>query len=194
MKKIIILLLLASLSMVSCKKIINSVGSVGIEKLKSENYKTVVINDDYSLDIPKYLNEMKALHDEASFEYANIFKEVYVVVLDESKQEFISLFQELELYDDRQTPLENYADFQVKSIRESLGNSKDNRVNLKIRNISSKHHELHGTVDGIEIGYLLGFVESNEKMYMIMTWTLEERYQKYENTMKTIQESFTLVN
>ncbi|MDG1246161.1 MAG: hypothetical protein P8P28_00860 [Polaribacter sp.] len=53
---------------------------------------------------------------------------------------------------------------------------------------------MHGIIDGIEIGYLLGFIESNQKMYMVMTWTLKERYQKYENTMKTIQKSFTLIN
>ncbi len=196
MKKTLFIVLFLSLSLTSCRKIISSVGSLGIEKLSSEDYKAVATNDDYRLDIPKYLKEMKALHDEASFEYANIYKEVYVVVLDESKQKFISLFQELEMYDESKTPLENYADFQMKSIKESLVNSRNNIVPIKIKNLSTKHYELHGILvpDGIEIGYLLGFIESNQKMYMVMTWTLKERYQKYENTMKTIQKSFTLIN
>ena len=122
MKKTLFIVLFLSLTLTSFRKIISSVGSLGIEKLSSEDYKAVATNDDYRLDIPKYLKEMKALHDEASFEYANIYKEVYVVVLDESKQNFISLFQELEMYDESQTLLENYADFQMKSIKESLVN------------------------------------------------------------------------
>ena len=131
MKKTLFIVLFLSLSLTSCRKIISSVGSLGIEKLSSEDYKAVATNDDYRLDIPKYLKEMKALHDEASFEYANIYKEVYVVVLDESKQNFISLFQELEMYDESQTLLENYADFQMKSIKESLVNSRNNIVPIK---------------------------------------------------------------
>jgi hypothetical protein len=193
MKKKVLLALILILSLSACDKIIKEMAASGKEELTIENLKIINVNEEYSLAIPTYMKEMKSLHDEASLEYANVYKETYIVVIDEGKKEFVALFKELDIYDEKLSPLDNYADFQVKSLIESIEKTSDNSVDIKIKSISSKYHELHGKIDGVKIGYLLGFVESDNKMFMIMTWTLDSRYNKYENTFKTIQKSFKLI-
>ncbi|WP_298777628.1 hypothetical protein [uncultured Polaribacter sp.] len=178
---------------ISCKKIIDTTASFGKDEVKVEDFLTIKVNEEYSLGTPDYMKEMKTLHDEASFEYANIYKETYAIVIDESKQEFVDTFKELDIYNDEMSVLENYSDYQIKSLIESIENATHKNIEINIKNISSKHYELHGKIDGLNIGYLIGFIEGNEKMFMIMTWTLDSRFNKYENTFKMIQKSFKFI-
>lgn len=47
--------------------------------------RTVKIGGRYQLKLPTDLTETKGLNDDASLEYQNAFKELYVVAIDESK-------------------------------------------------------------------------------------------------------------
>ena len=120
---------------VSCKKIIDSASSIGKDDVKIEELKLINVNDEYAVSVPEYMKEMKSLHDEASFQYANIFKETYIIVLDESKDEFISTFKEIEIYNDSLTPLENYSDFQIQSFKESINALNVRKLESRIKKI-----------------------------------------------------------
>ena len=192
MKKQLILILSICLSITSCDKILDKASSLSKENIKVEDLKVIRVNDNYSISAPDYMTEMKSLHDEASFRYANIYKETYTIVIDEDKQEFIDTFKEIEIYNDSLTPLENYSDYQIKSIQESIEGSKINEVDFKIKNYPSKQYEFSGKVEGINIAYLIGFVESDDTMYMMMSWTIDNRYKKYKNTFKLIQNSIKI--
>src|SRR5688572_26412269 len=74
---------------------------------------TVTVEGNYSMGVPKFMTQAKSLNDEASLQYQNIFKETYVIVIDENKQEFIDAYQELESYDSSTSVIANYADTQV---------------------------------------------------------------------------------
>lgn len=193
MKKLSILLLCILFSILSCKKIIDSTSSLSKDNIKVEDLKTIIVNKEYSISVPEYMKEMKSLHDDASFEYANVFKETYTIVIDEGKKEVEDYFRSIELYDDELTPLENYSNFQISSLKESIENPIITKQNIKVANISSKYYEIHGKVDNFEIGYLIGFVEGKDKMYMVMCWSLDARYKKYENTFKLIQSTFKFI-
>ncbi|MCI2228435.1 hypothetical protein MC378_04590 [Polaribacter sp. MSW13] len=190
MKKSIVLILFTVLSFSSCKKIIESASSVGKDNINVEDLKAVHVNNEYSLSVPDYMTELKSLHDEASFEYANIFKETYTVVLDESKQEFIDTFKEIEMYNDSISALDNYTNIQLQSFQENITDLKVKPLDNKIKNLDSKQYEFHGKVDDLEIAYLIGFIEGKDKMFMIMSWTMDNRYNKYKDTFKLIQGSF----
>lgn len=192
MKKRIIIVFTIFFSIFSCKKIIDSASTFGNENLTKEDLKIVNVNENYSIAVPEYMSEMKDLNEEASFEYANVFKETYTIVIDESKQEFIDTFKELEIYNDSLTLLNNYSKFQLESFKESLEEVKLRKLDLKIRNLASNQYVFSGKTKGIYIKYLLGFVEGEENMYMIMSWTLKERYEKYKNTFHLIQSSFKI--
>ena len=192
MKNFSIFLLSICFSIISCKKIIDSASSLGKDEVKIEQLKTISVNDEYSLSVPKYMTEMKSLHDEASFQYANVFKETYIIVLDESKEEFIATFKELEIYNDSLTPLENYSDFQLKSFKESIAALNVNKLDSRIKKTPSELYEFNGEVEGLDIAYFVSFIEADTKMYMIMSWTMQDRYKKYKETFKLTHSTFKL--
>jgi hypothetical protein len=192
MKNFSIFLLSICFSIISCKKIIDSASSLGKDEVKIEELKTISVNDEYSLSVPKYMTEMKSLHDEASFQYANVFKETYIIVLDESKEEFIATFKELEIYNDSLTPLENYSDFQLKSFKESIAALNVNKLDSRIKKTPSELYEFNGEVEGLDIAYFVSFIEADTKMYMMMSWTMEGRYNKFKETFKLTHSTFKL--
>ena len=176
----------------SCKKIIDSVGSSGIDKVSVEDLKKIDVNNIYSISIPDYMSEMKSLNEDASLQYANIFKETYTIVIDENKQDFINAFKNAEIYNDSISPLKNYVDFQVNSITENVEDGKSNKSDAPLRIKNASQYEITGKIDGIDISYLIGFVEGKENMFMMMSWTTKNRFKKYKNTFNLIHNSLKL--
>ena len=192
MRKYLIFLFSICFSIISCKKIIESIDSLGKEEFKVEDLKRINVNDEYVLSVPEYMTEMKSLHEDASLQYANVYKETYMVIIDEGKEEFINTFKELEIYNDSLSPLGNYADFQLKSFKESIGILKIKRLERSVKKLPSEIHQFNGSVEGIDIAYLVSLVEADKKMYMLMSWTLKNRYSKYKKTFKLIHSTFKL--
>lgn len=192
MKKYLIFLFSICFSIISCKKLIESAASLSKDEVKIEDLKKINVNDEYALSVPEYMTEMKSLHEDASFQYANIFKETYIVIIDESKEEFINTFKGLEIYNDSLSPLGNYADFQLKSFKESVGAKQLKKLESSIKKIPSEIHQFNGLVEGIDIAYLVSFVEAEKKMFMMMSWTMKSRYSKYKETFKLIHSTFKL--
>lgn len=193
MKKSLVLILFLFISITSCKKIIDSAASIGKDDIKKEDLKSISVNKDYTISVPDYMTELKSLNEDASFQYANIYKDVYTIVIDEDKQEFIKAFEDIGIYNDSLSIVSNYSDYQVKSLQEAINAKEVKELEFKIKNLPSLQYELNGKIEGIDASYLIGFVEGKDKMYMIMSWTVDNRYKKYKNTFKLIQSSFKLI-
>ncbi|QLG46742.1 hypothetical protein [Costertonia aggregata] len=160
----------------------------------SEDFKTVKIND-YSMAVPKYMKTATGLNPDASLQYQNIFKEAYVVVIDEPKDELKEVFEELNEWDDSKSVSENYRDIQLNFLEESITITKQMPAKaMKINGLDAQVVDVDGKVDGImyEIAYTIAFVEGNENVYMIMAWTLKDKREKTKNTYAQIINSFEL--
>lgn len=191
--KRIILLTGFTILFVSCNIINNNDKS---EKLSDDAYNEVNINNDYSILLPKYLSKAENLNEDASLQYQNIFREAYIIVIDEPKDEYITLFKELELYDKALTPLENYSKFQNEHFSDAIeGLIYDSGFSdRKIHNLSAKSKKIQAKVPGIDsdISYWNTYIESDKKMYTIMCWTLSDRQKKYDDTFKKVINSFKI--
>ena len=176
----------------SCKKMVESLSSLGSDNVSVKDLKEIDVNGYYKIAVPNYMTETKNLNDDASFQYANLFKESYAVVIDENKQEFINTFKELEIYKDSLSILENYTDYQVNSITESIEKGKFKKIEGELKIANSKQFEIYGDLQGLSIIYLVGFVEGKENIYMIMCWTLKDRFDKHKNAFHLIQNSIKL--
>ncbi len=167
----------------------------GTENLSlDKDFNMVEINNEYKIAVPKYMKEAKDLNDEASLQYQNIFKETYIVIIDEPKDEFVSIFKELEEYDTTISAVKNYCDVQTQYITESVeAMKKSDPVSLKINGLNAEMYEMEGTIENIGVYYNLTFVEGIDKLYMIMAWTLKTRKEKYKATFKTAISSFSLI-
>jgi len=165
--------------------------------MQEENNLITVDSGGYSMMIPKHLKLATDLNDDASLQYQDIYKELYVIVIDESKTEFIKTFSDLGEYDEKLTPEKNYRIVQTKMMAEKMTVTDGPNVKkLDLHGLDAEVSNFTGKVEGIqsEIFYKLAFVEGTKKMYMIMTWTLAEDRNKNEAEMDDMISSFKLTN
>lgn len=196
MKKIllVILVLIMSITLVSCVN--NPSNKVG-ESLTQEDFSFVEINEKYWINIPKYMKETDALNDEASLQYQNIFKEAYTIVIEEDKQEFVDMFKEYWEYNDDMSIVSNYRDVQIQFISESMSEMKEwDIISLKIDDLDAEMIEIDSKTEytwNKWISFLYTFIEWDDNLYMIMSWTLSDRKYKYNNTFEKMAKSFKLL-
>ncbi len=190
---IISVIILLGLSFFSC----NSFDSSEPEQLSIENdFKSIEVNNEYKISVPKYMKEAKDLSDEASLQYQNIFKETYFVILDESKEEMISIFQELGEYNNDISVIKNYRDIQLQYLADGMDvRGKSEPKSIQIGGLDAETMEFGGNVDDViyDIAYFVAFIEGKEKVYMLTAWTLESRKKKYKSTFEKILNSFELI-
>ena len=111
--KLISLKISAVLLLLATASCIDFSDKIKKEKLSDSDFKSISINNEYSVKLPKHMKEAKNLNDEASLQYQNIFKEVYFVVIDEPIEEFKEVFIDLGEYNDSLSLLKNYKQIQL---------------------------------------------------------------------------------
>lgn len=185
-------LLLAGLLFSSCDFLNNEKE----EELSIEDdFEIVKVNEDYVMKIPNYMTKTNDLNSDASLQYQNIFKETYVIVIDEAKGQMIDALREIEEFDETLSLIKNYRNIQLQYSFmgiDVLGRT--NERSLKINGLNAEIIELEGRAPDIDydIAYFLTFIEGREKVYMIMAWTLKNRIKKYRPTFEKIAHSFEL--
>lgn len=167
MKKTIILTIL-SIVLISCSQ--------------KQKYKTITVKDKYTIDLPEFLSEGKDLHHEASLQYQNLFKEFYVIIIDERKADFPN-------------PEEMDLNAYTSIVKEGMESSIEESVISPIRDtlingIKAKLFSLSGKLSGTGIYYEFAYLESNKNFYQIMTWTLLKKKHNYKEEMKRMLTSF----
>ncbi|MDG1428846.1 MAG: hypothetical protein P8P87_08160 [Crocinitomicaceae bacterium] len=144
-------------------------------------YEKVDVAGLYSMEIPDYMTSTTLLNDQASLQYNHLSKEEYIIVINESKQEFVDLLELLDMYDEDMSVVENFAAQQSELLTEGLTviqKSDMEKVNGKLPMCGL---ELDARMAGIPdpISYYYGFVEGEENLYTVMTWTLLSNKEKY---------------
>ena len=166
------------------------------EILEDSDFKEVEVEHRYRLSLPNYMRETTGLNSEASLQYQNIFKETYTIVIDESKEEFVQVFKELNQYDEDISLIKNYRDVQLQLFSERMNvENQSDPVQLKIDGMDAEMVDIDGTVEGVseKISYFLTFVEGRENVYMIMSWTMTSRKETYKATFEKLAKSLKLV-
>ena len=197
MCKNIFFVLVFVIGLTSCNQIIEKVADNVVESsstVSTDDFKTVSINETYQLDVPKYMKDMPTLHPEASLKYGNIFKEAYAVVIDENKQDFIEVFTDLDEYDSHLSPVENYLIVQKKIFDERIEALQTEDYELtKINDLPARQIKAFGNIDGMDISYVIAFVEGKDNIYMIMNWTIDDRFERLVSTFEHVNSTFKLL-
>lgn len=167
MKKLIVLGFL-SLLFISCNS-------------KTE-YQTVKVKNKYSLELPGFLSEAKTLNPEASLQYQNPLKEFYVIVLDEPKTQFPN---------QGAINLEEYKNIVLENMKMNLSEPTISPIEDTIINgLKAKLFSISDDTENIGIYYQFAYIESKGNFYQVMTWTLENKKDKFSNDMDKIIASF----
>jgi hypothetical protein len=140
-----------------------------------DSSRTIIINNQYSVVLRNHMVQAYDLNDEASLQYNDIYKELYIIVIDEPSNDFMKAFIEVGDWDSTMSVVENYRRVQIQSFKESINMTAAPQVKKTFAGKSPMEIvEFTGLVDGIEeaISYKIGFIEADKNLYMIMTWTL----------------------
>ena len=157
-------------------------------------YDAVEIDGLYSMKIPQFMTVTNQLQEDASLQYNNIFKEKYVIVLDEDSEEITQFMMDSGVYDESKSKLENYADTRLNFFMES-GISVISKTDLKSEMINGRKAysiKIDASVPDIaeDIAYYYTYVEGKEHYYMIMSWTILDRKGSYTDEVKKMVSSF----
>lgn len=150
-----------------------------------------IYGNSYKLKVPDYMSKLNLDNEDASMQFGNIYKEVYFVVIDESKKEFIDIFTELLLYDIYDSPLNNFRLIQLEYLKEGIEiTSVSKAIVFDANGKTGQIVELSGVMDGFDVYYVIGYVQGEEKLYQIVCWTLLEGKYKYKTDLMNIIKSF----
>lgn len=198
MKKIILAsgLVVLGLTLNSCFSAGGESKSLIDDIMKEAEVKYTVqkINDLYAMKIPDFMTATTSLQEDASLQFNNPFKEKYITVLDETKEDVEAFSSDYGVYDDSKSALQNYSDMRLQYLEES-GITIKNQTALKSSMINGRKAMstvIDATVPGIveDITYYFTYIEGAEHFYMISAWTLFSRKDAFTEEVKTMAESF----
>jgi hypothetical protein len=170
------------------------------EKQKNEGkndtvaFKRVSINQgEYSMDVPEYMSKASSLNDGASLQYQNLFKEAYVIVIDENKDLYIKTYKEMSVYDTTRSVISNYMDTQIQSTTNTLDViSKSKISSFNANGVKAKSVEIDANLEGVSapITYFITCIEGKDKLYLVMAWTMQNRKDTHRDTFNRMVRTF----
>lgn len=149
-----------------------------------------VTASNYSISIPSFMKKTNDLNDDASLQYENMIKEVYVVIIDEFQNEIHNEIEEYGLLPDYEKNFQGYTKLKLDQFDESYQISNKLIVKDTINLLPAVIYEVTVSVENTNVYMNYALVKGKTKYYQIMTWTLADRKYKYKNILKDIVYSF----
>ena len=136
-------------------------------------------NNQFEMTLPPgwSLNTKNELHDEATLQASNPFLEKYAIVLTEDKKDLV----ELDIADRAaysELTRSAFKDLKLDGPRE-----------LEIGGHPATQYTMRGKVDGYDVVYLHTIQETPDQYRQIMTWTMESKFDSYQDEMQQLIKS-----
>lgn len=146
--------------------------------------------DSYTIMLPDYMTPQTDLHEDANLQYANIEKEVYIVVLEEPAIDFETAFADTSL--GYPPTMQGYSDLIYEEFKLNMDSS---LVSISERQIQKEGNvERHtfnsvATLDTFDAYYEFGIVRNDSTYYQIIAWTLADRKEQYKDDLAKMVKS-----
>ncbi len=144
----------------------------------------VNINNRYTISMPAYMKPCNDIQKDASLQYQNLEKDVYVIVIDEKKV----LMQDY----DFNFNLDAY--FNNISSRGFAENIKDGKLSVpgrqEINGNKALIADITGKLEENNVFYKFAVIETPYEFYQILSWTRADNREKLEKDMVKMIESF----
>ena len=137
----------------------------------------------FTLAIPDYLSKTYQLNDVASLQYMNTDKAVFVIVVDDDKDQ-------LEEYGATFNDAKHFLDFFTEDYMLDAKNRSISDVEtFTIRTTNLAQAELKWTDEDTDFFMLITTQETKNHLYKILCWTVEENRAEYMDDFKKIASS-----
>lgn len=151
----------------------------------SPEYHEVKVNEQYSITLPVDMKAVANLHEDASLQQSDTARPLYVVVIDESKEEMRKheLDYDLDLY---------FSNIVSRSFVESLpGVAITPPQKIKLNGADALVSDITGETAAEKVYYKIAVVETPSAFYQVLTWTDASKKEEMEKEMKLIVSSFS---
>jgi len=109
-----------------------------------------------------------------------VVSDKYIIVLQESKIDF-----------QKGTSLKDYTGLVVNLMRNNLTDpSSTPPVNITVNGMKAQLFEISGSIDKMNLKYLVAAVESKESFHQIILWTLPSKYDSLKGEYRKIIDSY----
>lgn len=164
----------------------------GCNKEKTFKVKAVHSKDNYSVEVPIFMTKSEILHREATLQFQDISRELYLVVIDEPQDEFNALAEMEEISGKHYTSnLDGYTTLLIDNLQSNIIECKIfNLKDVNINGLSAKQFQITGIVDGIEVFYQLACIQGDRKYYQVVSWTILKNKKAYASAMEKAILSF----
>ncbi len=165
-------------------------------ELKKEKIKYVesgIDSLDFAMKIPDYLQATASLDDGRPFQYMHEVKEQYIMASYELITDVTPALDELGYGGGNL--LDQYVAYNREVIANGVNIHKQEAVkSLKIKGMDARMLQFDGMVEGIDegISYYAVFIQSSDKLYFVLAWTLESKKAEFAPIAETILKSFHL--
>jgi hypothetical protein len=151
---------------------------------------TVKVDGKYSIELPDYMTKADSLHEEASLQYDNTLRELYIIVIDENREDYDKL-AESGLYEGYNPGLGGYAALLSKQTATAVGQKTIPALaDKKINGLSAKTFSLSGKVNNISAYWKVAYIQGKNRYYQIVAWTLADKEKDYSTVMDGMINSF----
>lgn len=165
---------------------------VGCDSNRDISFESVTSRNGYEIDVLKSMEPTVNLNNEASLQFFDEKRQLFMIVLDESKNEMNEAVEsDEELSTQYSSDFEGYTTFLLDNFAYSMNVKRGSRIKDTIINeFPAKTITLVSEIDEVDIFYSLAFIEGKQKYYQIWTWTYADQEKDYFQIMNKIIYSF----
>ena len=151
----------------------------------------VVIENRYSMEVPPFLVKATNLNKEASLQYQNIYFGFYVIVLDETKKEVCKSLTDNELGGDYTPDFNGYCKLIFDNYLNKIEIKNKSEISeYNINGLKAKKMTMDGKFEGVDAYFYISLIDGKDTFYQIMTWTLQDKKNKYSGVMEKMINTF----
>ncbi len=161
---------------------------------KVSDFNKITVDSLYTLEVPKYMETMSNLYNQASLQYGSRHKDAYTIVINEDKKDFIGYFRKIGKYNEKLSVIKNYAAAQVNYFRVNMKATKIEQYDLaQINKYNAHQFRIEHKVNHYKMAYLIAYIETEADLFVIMNWTPLDKFDQLESTFETINKSFKYI-
>lgn len=155
---------------------------------KNAKPKTVTSKDgQVSLEIPTTwtdLSNSKDFPEGAIMFVGQPIQELYTVVIPDEKIDFAD-----------SADLDTVTKLVKDNTSQTIQDAKfTDAVSLKVNNFDAQRFEAGGVLDSLKIKYIFTIIETKDRYYQVISWTLNSRFDANKEKLTKVVESFKLMN
>ena len=162
--------------------------------IDTSDYKTETLDGNFQISIPKELKKASQLNPDAAMQFENKNTNNYLVVIKENRFDFLKAYGAAGALNSDLSDIGNYREIQVDYFLKRLtlieaGEPKALTINGK----KAEQIEFTCLVPNANsnIFYVMTFVEGDDELYMIISWTPSLLEEEHRETFYAMADSFT---